>query len=185
MLDDLEALRSKLTELNARVRNLREENQQLRTQLSSAQTELESARGRVSVAVSRVDELLARLPSVESTAAAEFGDQRRPAGRSGAMSTEQVAVTVLGREYLLSCRPEEKNDLLACARYVDQKMSGIRDTGKIVGADRIAVLAALQIAQELLNARATDGSAVGEARRRIRELNAIADEILAPQEKLF
>jgi cell division protein ZapA len=101
------------------------------------------------------------------------------------MSTEQVAVTVLGREYLLSCRPEEKNDLLACARYVDQKMSGIRDTGKIVGADRIAVLAALQIAQELLNARATDGSAVGEARRRIRELNALADEMLAPQEKLF
>jgi chromosome segregation ATPase len=70
MLDDLEALRSKLTELNARVRNLREENQQLRSQLSSAQTELESARGRVSVAVSRVDELLARLPAVEPAAAA-------------------------------------------------------------------------------------------------------------------
>jgi cell division protein ZapA len=98
---------------------------------------------------------------------------------------EQVAVTVLGREYLLACRPEEKPDLLACARYVDQKMGAIRDGGKVVGADRIAVLAALQIAQELMNARATDGSAVGEARRRIRELNALADEILAPQEKLF
>jgi hypothetical protein len=41
------------------------------------------------------------------------------------------------------------------------------------------------VAQELLTARATDGSAVGEARRRIRELNKLADEILAPQEKLF
>ncbi|MDZ7653078.1 MAG: cell division protein ZapA [Burkholderiaceae bacterium] len=101
------------------------------------------------------------------------------------MSTEQVAVTVLGREYLLACTPEEKADLLACARYVDQKMNAIRDGGKVVGADRIAVLAALQIAQELMNARATDGSAVGEARRRIRDLNALADEILAPQEKLF
>jgi cell division protein ZapA len=98
---------------------------------------------------------------------------------------EQVAVTVLGREYLLACKPEEKADLLACARYVDQKMGAIRDGGKVVGADRIAVLAALQIAQELMNARATDGSAVGEARRRIRELNALADEMLAPQEKLF
>lgn len=101
------------------------------------------------------------------------------------MSTEKVSVTVLGREYLLACRPEERGDLLACARYVDQKMNTIRDGGTVVGADRIAVLAALQIAQELMNARATDGSAVGEARRRIGELNALADEILAPQEKLF
>jgi len=101
------------------------------------------------------------------------------------MSTEQVAVTVLDREYLLACTPEEKNDLLTCARYLDQKMHAIRDGGKVVGADRIAVLAALQIAQELMTARSTDGAAVGEARRRIRELNALADEILAPQEKLF
>jgi cell division protein ZapA len=100
-------------------------------------------------------------------------------------NVEQVAVMVLGREYLLACRPEEKADLLACARYLDQKMGVIRDGGKVVGADRIAVLAALQITQELMTARATDGSAVGEARRRIRDLNALADEILAPQEKLF
>ena len=101
------------------------------------------------------------------------------------MSTEQVSVTVLGRDYLLACKPEEKADLLACARYLDQKMNAIRDGGKVVGADRIAVLAALQITQELMNARATDGSAVGEASRRIRDLNLLADEILAPQEKLF
>jgi cell division protein ZapA len=101
------------------------------------------------------------------------------------MSTEQVTVTVLGRDYLLACKPDEKADLLACARYVDQKMASIRDAGKVVGVDRIAVLAALQIAQELMGARSTDGSAVGEARRRIRELNTLADEILAPQEKLF
>jgi cell division protein ZapA len=101
------------------------------------------------------------------------------------VSTEQVSVSVLGREYLIACTPDEKPDLLACARYVDQKMTTIRDGGKVVGADRIAVLAALQIAQELMSARATDGSAIGEARRRIRELNTLADEILAPQEKLF
>jgi cell division protein ZapA len=98
---------------------------------------------------------------------------------------EQVAVNVMGREYLLACTPEEKPDLLACARHIDQKMCAIRDSGKVMGADRIAVLAAMQVAQELLTARATDGSAIGEARRRIRELNNLADEILAPQEKLF
>lgn len=63
MLEDLEALRGKLTELNARVRMLREENQQLRAQVASAQVELDTLRGRVSGAVQRVDELLARLPA--------------------------------------------------------------------------------------------------------------------------
>lgn len=101
------------------------------------------------------------------------------------MSTEQLTVTVLGREYRIACRPDEMADLLACARYVDQKMGAIRDGGKVVGNDRIAVLAALQIAQDMLTTRNADGVSVGEVRRRLRELNALADEMLAPQEKLF
>ena len=68
MLEDLEALRGKLTELSARVRNMREENQQLRAQLGAAQVELDALRSRVSGAVQRVDELLARLPAGETAA---------------------------------------------------------------------------------------------------------------------
>jgi len=68
MLDDLEALRGKLTELHARVRMLREENQQLRAQMNGAQVELDALRGRVSGAVRRVDDLLARLPAGEAAA---------------------------------------------------------------------------------------------------------------------
>jgi uncharacterized coiled-coil DUF342 family protein len=68
MLDDLEALRAKLTELHARVRMLREENQQLRAQMNGAQVELDALRGRVSGAVRRVDDLLARLPAGEAAA---------------------------------------------------------------------------------------------------------------------
>lgn len=66
MLEDLEALRGKLTELNARVRMLREENQLLRVQVSDAQVELDALRSRVSGAVQRVDELLARLPEADA-----------------------------------------------------------------------------------------------------------------------
>lgn len=99
--------------------------------------------------------------------------------------TEQLTVSVLGREYRVACKPEEMADLLACARYVDQKMAAIRDGGKVVGNDRIAVLAALQIAQEMLTSRNADGISVGEVRRRLRDLNALVDELLAPQEKLF
>ena len=98
---------------------------------------------------------------------------------------EQITLSILGREYRVACRPEERNELLACAHYVDQKMAAIRDGGKIMGADRIAVMAALQIAQELFGAKGTDGADVTDLRRRLRDLTALADGILAPQEKLF
>ena len=103
------------------------------------------------------------------------------------MATEvlSLTVTMLGREYRIACRPEEREDLLACARHVDQKMSAIRDGGKVMGHDNIAALAALQIAQEALSARNADGLSVGEIRRKLRDLNQLADEMLAPQEKLF
>jgi cell division protein ZapA len=98
---------------------------------------------------------------------------------------EQITLSIMGREYRVACRPEERNELLACAHYVDQKMTGIRDSGKVLGADRVAVMAALQIAQELFGARGTDGTELSDLRRRLRDLTALADEILAPQEKLF
>jgi cell division protein ZapA len=101
------------------------------------------------------------------------------------MAAEQLTLTILGREYRVACAPDEREDLLACARYVDQKMAAIRDQGKVMGADRIAVLAALQIAQEMFAAKNSDGMAVGELRRRLRDMNLLVDDMLAPQEKLF
>jgi cell division protein ZapA len=98
---------------------------------------------------------------------------------------EQVNVEILGREYRVACKPEDKPVLLQCARYVDGKMLSIRDTGKVMGADRIAVMAALQIAHELFTAKDGAGVEVGEVRRRLREMLQACDEALLPQEKLF
>ncbi|HXY22550.1 MAG TPA: cell division protein ZapA [Burkholderiaceae bacterium] len=98
---------------------------------------------------------------------------------------EQITLSILGREYRVACRPEERNELLACAHYVDQKMTAIRDGGKVLGTDRVAVMAALQIAQELFGSKGNDGAVIADVRRRLRDLTALADEILAPQEKLF
>jgi cell division protein ZapA len=98
---------------------------------------------------------------------------------------ENLTLSIMGREYRVACAAEEKSQLLACAQFVDQRMTAIRDGGRVLGADSVAVLAALQIAQELFSARNADGMATGEVRRRLRELNALADEMLAPQEKLF
>jgi cell division protein ZapA len=102
---------------------------------------------------------------------------------------EQLTVKILGREYRLSCAPDEKDALLAAVQYVDEKMSAIRDHGKITGNDRIAVFAALNIANELLTARAPKGPlselAFGEFQGRINSMNAVLEAALTPQEKLF
>ncbi|WP_435103890.1 cell division protein ZapA [Arhodomonas sp. AD133] len=66
------------------------------------------------------------------------------------MSEEPVKVRILDREYLVACAPEERDSLLEAAAYLDRHMREIRDSGKIVGSERIAVMAALNIASDLL-----------------------------------
>jgi cell division protein ZapA len=98
---------------------------------------------------------------------------------------ENLSVSILGREYRLACTPDEKESLLRSAQLVDTKMQAIREAGKVMGADRIAVMAALQFAHELLSTRGSDGVEAGELRRRVRDLLQVCDEALLPQEKLF
>ncbi|MEP6608995.1 MAG: cell division protein ZapA [Burkholderiaceae bacterium] len=98
---------------------------------------------------------------------------------------ENLSVSILGREYRLACTPDEKESLLKSAELVDAKMQTIREAGKVMGADRIAVMAALQFAHELLSTRRGDGVEVGDLRRRVRDLLQVCDEALLPQEKLF
>ena len=62
-----------------------------------------------------------------------------------------VTVQILGKPYQVRCPEEEVDALTASARYLDGKMATIKNSGKIVGLDRIAVMAALNIANELLN----------------------------------
>jgi len=67
------------------------------------------------------------------------------------MSEEPVAVSVriLDKEYRISCAPDEEAGLREAARLLDQRMREIRQTGRSLGADRTAVMAALNIAYEL------------------------------------
>ena len=67
---------------------------------------------------------------------------------------ERVDVTILGRDYSLACSSEEKPTLVAAVRHVDQLMLRIQGTGKVSSNERIAVMAALQIAGELLAMKA-------------------------------
>ena len=68
--------------------------------------------------------------------------------------TEPVKVRILDQEYTVACPEDAKNELLQSADYVDRKMREIRSSGNVVGTDRVAVMAALNIAHELLTAQA-------------------------------
>jgi cell division protein ZapA len=117
---------------------------------------------------------------------------------------EQLTVKILDRDYRLSCEPGERDRLLETVAYVDGEMQTIRNQGKVAGADRIAVFAALNIASTLLSngqsandsspdtpsspeVRTADQRPVAdeEILRRIRSINALLDTALVDQERLF
>ena len=61
-----------------------------------------------------------------------------------------ITIHILDKEYMIACGEEERHDLQRSADYLDKKMRDIRATGKIIGTDRLAVMAALNISHELL-----------------------------------
>ncbi|MFX6190252.1 cell division protein ZapA, partial [Acinetobacter baumannii] len=73
-------------------------------------------------------------------------------------ASEAVSIRLLDREYTVGCAPDERDALLASARLLDAKMREIRGSNRMVGLDRVAVLAALNLAHELLQLRADSES---------------------------
>lgn len=108
-----------------------------------------------------------------------------------AANTLQLDVTILGREYRVACAEDEQAELLEAVALLDARMREIRDKGRTGGVDRIAVMAALNIANELLRERKKPARASGRAidapvaQRRIRDMGEAIDKVLASQDKLF
>ena len=73
-------------------------------------------------------------------------------------SADGITIHILDKEYIIACTEDERHDLQRSADYLDTKMREIRDSGKIIGSDRIAVMAALNISHELLTQDGEDGS---------------------------
>jgi cell division protein ZapA len=95
-----------------------------------------------------------------------------------------IDVNIMGREFKVSCSDDEREGLLTAVNYLDKKMREIRDTGKVIGVERIAVMAALNLAHELLTAR-NGGFDIGDFKRRIISMQEQIDEALAEQNNLF
>jgi len=101
-------------------------------------------------------------------------------------------VSIMGKTYKVTCADEEREALLRAVAYLDQKMSEIKSSGRVGSAERIAVMAALNIAHELLEARgprtssaSPDGFDMAEVKRRMAVMQATLEQALAPQEKLL
>ncbi|NNL18656.1 MAG: cell division protein ZapA [Boseongicola sp.] len=92
-------------------------------------------------------------------------------------SVRPIAVQILDKEYRVACEPGEEAQLITAAKFLDDRMRDIRGTGKVIGTDRIAVMAALNIANELLaqKERASDDAAsVGTRVRDLRDRIEVA-----------
>jgi len=110
--------------------------------------------------------------------------------KPAAEKATQLDVTILGREYKVACKESERSELMQAVALLDKRMREIRDTGKVAAIDRIAVMAALNLAHDLLRARSTEPDAAApvedpKARRRIQSMQSAIDQLLAGQEKLI
>ncbi len=101
----------------------------------------------------------------------------------------QLDVSIMGQSYKLACKEGEEGALKEAVTYLDTKMCGIRDAGKLKGNDRIAVMAALGVTAELLATKSPEGPlsdmSMSEVKQTITKMHETLDSALAPQEKLF
>ena len=95
-----------------------------------------------------------------------------------------LQINVMGREFRVACPENEQKGLLEAVDYLNRKMTEIRDQGKVIGLERIAIMAALNIAHELLTTR-VGGFDLAELKRRMNHMETVLDRAMVDQSKLF
>ncbi|MBQ5947190.1 MULTISPECIES: cell division protein ZapA [unclassified Massilia] len=97
-------------------------------------------------------------------------------------------VTIMGQPYRLACREGEERTLREAVHYLDGKMCALRDSGKVKGTDRIAVMAALSVAAEFLSVKSPQGPlsdmSILEVKQKLEAMHTVLDKALSPQENL-
>ncbi|WP_417595748.1 cell division protein ZapA [Oceanospirillum sp.] len=101
---------------------------------------------------------------------------------SETQSSQTVEVKILERSYVVGCPDDKQNDLINSAKYLDRKMREIRDSGKVIGTERIAIMAALNIAYEMLH-DSREGDDSQEQVQRINEKLSAAIQALRQDDK--
>jgi cell division protein ZapA len=101
-----------------------------------------------------------------------------------------LLINVMGREFRVAAQEGEEKDILASVEFLNRKMREIKDTGKVTGNERIAIMAALNIAHDYLAARggkpgAIDSFDAVDVKRKIEQFENIIEKALSDQDKLF
>ena len=95
-----------------------------------------------------------------------------------------VNVKILEKEYQISCPADERKDLLESAELLNTKMREIRDSGKVVGLDRIAVMAALNMANDLIKSHGTGEKLETDAKVKVRAMRERVETALQTGQQL-
>ena len=159
----LRALAGRIDALSERVQQLTAENRSLRQQQEQLASERSQLLAKNEQARSRVEAMIARL---------------QVAGAAH-VSSEPVNIRILDREYTIGVEPDARDSLMAAAKLLDGKMREVRGANRMAAVDRIAVLAALNLAHELQQLRdAGSGDSERELSRTLDELQRKLDSAL-------
>ena len=93
-------------------------------------------------------------------------------------------VAIMGREFRVACPEDEREGLLQAVSYLDRKMREIRDSGKVIGLERIAIMAAINITHDYLASKPIEPD-TREHRQRLEHMSKLLDQALASQDNLF
>ena len=97
--------------------------------------------------------------------------------------TANLDFSILGRDFSVACPDSERDNLLSAAQYLDAKMREIQQAGKVSGQDRIAIMAGLNIAYELLTTQ-SGGVNLASLKQKVRDLETKLDQALSEQKQL-
>jgi cell division protein ZapA len=96
----------------------------------------------------------------------------------------RVGVRILEKEYFIACPLDERTALLDSAEYLNNRMREVRESGKVIGLDRIAVMVALNLTNELLQLKSREVKLESEAGTRVRNMRERVEAALSKRQQL-
>ena len=96
-----------------------------------------------------------------------------------------LQINIMGRDFRVACPEEDQKGLLEAVEYLNKKMQEIKSGGKVIGLERIAIMAALNIAHEFLSTQVGGGFDIAEIKRRMTGMETVLDQAIADQKELF
>ncbi len=97
---------------------------------------------------------------------------------------QPINISILDKDYKVACPPGEQSALLESAKFLDSKMREVRDSGNIIGSERIAVITALNMANDLLKSAHVDKAIGEELPPRLKDLESKISRVLEQAKQL-